>query len=368
MRHRSRSVSPRLIGLAALALAASAVAPETKADHWACSGSATVPLLRFPGPRFVDLSGFKVGDVIEETTLDAQAHSVQCTRVVNTRTMDGEGLIATASYAMANPNPVSGMPGVYATPGSPVGFRVSLSLPGAGTSFVAANTDFEYRFVEKEGAVPVMASGTLLRIEALKVGSGALPSEGTRAYAFDMVFESNYLREIPGTGYVAAGISLGRMNSAGSYRFVPQPVPTCSMLQSDVSVDLGAVEASSLANANDVSPPVFHPLRIQCAGGGAGQKVAASVHFTDASNAANTTDRLTLAGGATASGVAVRILKDGVTPIVFGPESAWESGWKLGSWANGEQQVPLGFQLIRTDGALGGGTVRAMATYIMTYE
>src|SRR4051812_42359950 len=60
MRHRSRSVSPRLLGLAALALAASAVAPETKADHWACSGAATVPLLRFPGPRFVDLSGFKV--------------------------------------------------------------------------------------------------------------------------------------------------------------------------------------------------------------------------------------------------------------------------------------------------------------------
>ena len=95
-----------------------------------------------------------------------------------------------------------------------------------------------------------------------------------------------------------------------------------------------------------------------------------SIVITDAVDPSNRSNVLNLAPDSTAKGIGVQILRDATTLVVFGPEAAGPSvanQWLIGASPNGLLQLPLSAQYIRT-GTLGAGSVKAMATFTMSYQ
>jgi type 1 fimbria pilin len=94
------------------------------------------------------------------------------------------------------------------------------------------------------------------------------------------------------------------------------------------------------------------------------------ITLTDAVEASNRTTTLKTTADSTAQGIGVQILNSAGTPVAFGPDSALPGNtnqWTVGSSPNGTLQVPLTARYVRT-GAVNAGTVRALATFTMSYQ
>ncbi len=97
--------------------------------------------------------------------------------------------------------------------------------------------------------------------------------------------------------------------------------------------------------------------------------------MSDASDAANRSDHLTLASGSTATGVGVQIFKNGeATPLAFGPDSAQPSTqnqWYIGETPAGSggmffNSFKAGY--VQTAPIVEAGTVKAIATITFSYQ
>lgn len=137
---------------------------------------------------------------------------------------------------------------------------------------------------------------------------------------------------------------------------------TCSIATPSIPVDLKSVTASELRDAGVAGDTPF-TIGLTCP-----ENIRLYATLTDGSAPGNTSDQLSLAPGSTASGVGLRILRDG-TPLAFGPDSS--APGNTNQWfvdmSSGAVQIPLTAQYIST-GTVTPGTVKGVATFTMSYQ
>ncbi|MFM0241098.1 fimbrial protein [Paraburkholderia phytofirmans] len=141
--------------------------------------------------------------------------------------------------------------------------------------------------------------------------------------------------------------------------------PTCSVTQSSVAVTLPPAPVANLSNPNSTTGATPFNLQLNCS-----LSSNVNVTLTDATDVSNRSTTLNLAPGSSASGVGLQIL-NGSTPIAYGPDSAAAGNmnqWLAGRSAGGPMTIPLTAQYVRASGALVPGTVKATATFTMSYQ
>ncbi|WNC92927.1 fimbrial protein [Paraburkholderia sp. FT54] len=141
---------------------------------------------------------------------------------------------------------------------------------------------------------------------------------------------------------------------------------TCSVTQSSLSVSLPTANTHAFsAGIGSVAAPQSFQLSLACA---TGAKV--SITLTDSVNPSNRTNTLTLTTDSTAQGIGVQVLNSTGSPVSFGPDSAAPGNtnqWLIGDSPNGSLVVPMQARYIRT-GAVSPGSVKALATFTMSYQ
>jgi type 1 fimbria pilin len=139
---------------------------------------------------------------------------------------------------------------------------------------------------------------------------------------------------------------------------------TCTVSTPSVSVTLPTVNASALSPVGTTLGNTNLSIGLSCQAG-----ANVYVTLTDATNPGNTTSNLTLASGSTATGVKLRVLNSGGSPVSYGPDSAVAGNpnqWLVGASAS-TTRIPLTAQYIST-GTVGPGTVKGLATFTMSYQ
>ncbi|MFM0503869.1 fimbrial protein [Paraburkholderia caffeinilytica] len=140
---------------------------------------------------------------------------------------------------------------------------------------------------------------------------------------------------------------------------------TCSVNQTNVAVLMPTADTRVFSSVGAVAAPQPFSLAFSCA---TGAKV--SITLTDNVNPSNRSTALQLSPDSTARGIGVQILNSSGTPVSFGPDSAAPGNtnqWLIGNSPNGTLQVPLTARYVRT-GAVSAGTVKALATFTMSYQ
>jgi type 1 fimbria pilin len=141
-------------------------------------------------------------------------------------------------------------------------------------------------------------------------------------------------------------------------------IPTCSATVPSLQVQLPKVSRSSISSLNATSARTGFNLALTC-----DANAAPTLTFSDSTNPANGTDRLSLTSSSTASGIALQLLS-ARQPIVFAASGAPGGGTavKPASQASaGQVNVPLEVQYIRNSTTISPGTVNAIATFTLSY-
>jgi type 1 fimbria pilin len=140
---------------------------------------------------------------------------------------------------------------------------------------------------------------------------------------------------------------------------------TCSVSQANTYVPLATANTKAFAaGAGTVFAPTPFSLTFACS---AGAKV--SVTLTDNVNPANRSNKLQLTADSSAKGIEIQVL-NGSGPVSFGADSATPGNtnqWLIGDSPNGQLQLPLTARYVST-GAVSPGTVKALATFTMSYQ
>jgi type 1 fimbria pilin len=149
--------------------------------------------------------------------------------------------------------------------------------------------------------------------------------------------------------------------------------PTCSVnSNSNQTVNLGDYPARQFTGVGSMTPPQAFNLNFNCSGGTNGT-LNVHITMTDATVPSNRTSNLNLAPGSTASGVAVRIQRNGgATDVLFGPDSDTignTNQWLAGTVATGTSTfaVPLQARMVQTE-AVQTGSLSAKATFTVAYN
>lgn len=139
---------------------------------------------------------------------------------------------------------------------------------------------------------------------------------------------------------------------------------TCMVTTPSINLTLPTVKASLLSPVGTTAGNTAFSIGLSCQTG-----ANVYVTLTDATDPGNTTSNLTLASGSTATGVQLRLLKSGGTPVSYGPDSADagnQNQWLVGASAS-TTNIPLTVQYIST-GTVGAGMVKGLATFTMSYQ
>lgn len=140
---------------------------------------------------------------------------------------------------------------------------------------------------------------------------------------------------------------------------------TCSVMTPALNFVLPKAFSKNLATAGSTTGDTVVPLSLNCPAG-----VNVAMTITDAVTPANRSTSLSLTADSSASGVGVQIL-NGSTPVAFGPDSAVAGNanqFSLGTSTAGVMQVPLTARYVRTAGTLVPGSIKANATFTMSYQ
>jgi type 1 fimbria pilin len=141
---------------------------------------------------------------------------------------------------------------------------------------------------------------------------------------------------------------------------------TCSVNSSAVDVNLPQVNTGAFSSGvGAVAGAQAFSLSLTCSSG-----ATVLITLTDAANPANRSTTLQLASGSSAQGVGVQLLNSGGTPAAYGADSATPGNtnqWTVGASPNGSLQIPMTARYVRT-GAVSAGSVKALATFTMSYQ
>ncbi|MFM0203876.1 fimbrial protein [Paraburkholderia fungorum] len=140
---------------------------------------------------------------------------------------------------------------------------------------------------------------------------------------------------------------------------------TCSVSQPNIYVPLATADTRAFAaGSGAVFAPTPFSLTFACS---AGAKV--SITLTDNVNPASRSNTLQLTADSSAKGIGIQVL-NGSGPVSFGADAATPGNtnqWLIGDSPNGQLQVPLTARYIST-GAVSAGTVKALATFTISYQ
>lgn len=131
--------------------------------------------------------------------------------------------------------------------------------------------------------------------------------------------------------------------------------PTCSL--SDAAFTLTEIGADAIRAVGDSSREQTFPVKMQCEAAG----IPVKLTLTDANDPAATGSLLKPTAHATAEGVQVELLRNGV-PVKLGQQ------WDHGASGNGEQNIDLQARYTRVPGALKIGDVEGQAVITATYR
>jgi len=267
---------------------------------------------------------------------------------------------ALVETATVNGTEVSAGTGVYQT-----------SVSGIGVTFYVVNGPSQTLITSAGGGY---TSGTISA-----PGNGSLPGIEANLVVTGQVVPGYSLSGLPSVSVTftptgSCGWSTGITNTLPTSANNSAVVPiTCTVTTPSVSVNLPAVSLSALSAVGTTGGNTAFPIGLNCASG-------ANVYITlsDVTTPANTSTLLTLAPSSTAQGIKLRILNSTVGPINFGPDSSLAGTthqWLVGpsSSING---IPLTVQYYRDDtnpsgtqpAALSAGSIRAQATFTMSYQ
>ena len=149
--------------------------------------------------------------------------------------------------------------------------------------------------------------------------------------------------------------------------------PTCTVEagSANQSVTLGSVARDKFTGMGSTGPGVPFTISLSCAGGNVGLSTHIQIGFSDASQPGNTSNVLSLAPTAHASGVGVQIRNTADQIISFGPDStAWGSPgkWLAGSSGVGQFNINLSARFVQTEASITYGSADAIATFTLSYQ
>ena len=148
----------------------------------------------------------------------------------------------------------------------------------------------------------------------------------------------------------------------GNTRIGPPRKPTCRVSTPSLAMRLGEVSIRQFDGIGSVAGSTTETISLECSGG-TGAALDVSVTLTDQSNPSNRSDRLSLAAGSTATGVALQLLHASQL-LSYGEPNQWLAG----STDNGVFQIPLTARYIQTETLIRPGTANGLATFTMSYR
>ncbi len=198
------------------------------------------------------------------------------------------------------------------------------------------------------------------RIQLIKTGNITAPGILAGAYA-------RY------TANNASGQTLVEYRFASPLVITPR-VPTCKVDTPKILVSMRQKLASAMSfpGVGGIGPEENFEIRLSCSGGDAGTSTRPFVTLSDASTLGNRSTTLSLSAESSARGVGIQILKDNV-PLGYGPDSN-EPGtinqWSAGTVKQGQVShvIPLQARYIQTAERITSGSVKASATFTLSYQ
>ncbi|TFY87548.1 type 1 fimbrial protein [Pseudomonas kairouanensis] len=155
----------------------------------------------------------------------------------------------------------------------------------------------------------------------------------------------------------------------GNTLISPPRKPTCMVSTPSLTMGLGEISARAFRGVGSVAGATTDTITLQCAGG-TGASVDVLVTLTDQTAPANRSDRLTLTGTSTASGVALQLLH-GAQLLSYGEDSSAVGNlnqWAAGSADNGMFQIALTARYVQTLPVIKPGSANGVATFTLSYR
>ena len=149
--------------------------------------------------------------------------------------------------------------------------------------------------------------------------------------------------------------------------------PACTVTAPNpIPVPMGTAGVSTFSGIGTTStiPKASFNITLHCSAGDPGTSTPVSVGLTDLNNPTNTSDLLPLDPSSSASGVAIRVY-NGANAVHFGPaDSSNPNKWAVTTMqaSGGDIAIPLTAAYVQTDSTINAGTVKAYATFTMTYQ
>lgn len=266
---------------------------------------------------------------------------------------------ATLYADFATTTPLSqGFTDVYQTgvPGLGVRYRLNSSQCGASNIALANNSvrlscPFTGAIDDPLKAINATVTAELVAIGPIAAGATTLSTVPAVTIVYSTSVESGTWTQSP----LYTGAATGKLTRA-----------TCSASQTNVAVVLPTADTRAFSSGvGAVAAPQAFSLSLACSAG-----ATVSITLSDSVNPTNQSSALQLTADSTAKGIGIQVLNPGGTPVNFGPDSAVPGNtnqWPLGASPNGPLKVPLTARYVRT-GAVSAGTVKALATFTMSYQ
>lgn len=283
--------------------------------------------------------------------------SIQSTFPADCYWLSGEGDIVNLNQLQPGGAAVAGYTDIFPTNIAGLGVRYTVDAPECNLSHAVLNSTSRTNFTcVYPGAqtTPIRYTVTITAefiTTAVAVTSGTISSVAPVQY---------WVKPADGgtTYQQASPVSGTATGSVAAY--------SCTIAQKDLTKQLDDISVLDLNAVGATAAPMLFQLSLNCPTGNT--KVA--ITMTDSTDATNRSDTLKLAASSTAKGVGIQLLKGDGSPILLGPDSA-DAGntnqWVAGTATGGGFLIPLQARYIRT-GTLTGGTVKAIATYTMSYQ
>ncbi len=254
---------------------------------------------------------------------------------------------------------VPGFTDVYATGIPGLGVRYTMITPAGCDSnnatisnsridvscFVSGPSGGVYTYITLSVRPSFVVTGTV------QPGTSKLSTAPTIKFTY-------FIKDVSGSwpkSPLYTGVATGTLSTA-----------TCSVQTAANAITLPAVSVRSFSSGvGSIAGKQGFNLGFSCATG-----AQVSIVITDVVDPSNRSTVLKLAPDSTAKGIGIQILRDAATLVAFGPDEAGSgvaNQWLIGASPNGLLQLPLTAQYIRT-GDLRAGSVKAMATFTITYQ
>lgn len=155
-------------------------------------------------------------------------------------------------------------------------------------------------------------------------------------------------------------------NALGTTTMTASPInwSTCRVTTPDIGVALPATRDAALQSNGGTAGETPFSITLQC-----DANTNVHVTLTDATTPGNRSDLLTLTPDSTVRGVQLRIRQPSNQAVSFGPDSRTAGNtnqWRVGE-VNGTTTIPLRAEYVAV-GTVSPGTVRALATFTMSYQ